>query len=144
MRPAHRNRCGRSARSTTEVRIVTGRMQDPVAPADFGERNVQFFPAALGDAGRTVQTAFLAAHSPVGECVDHNERSVIAVEGQQVECGIRIACVARDFDDVLEVVVGDPAGQAVGDVDFHPRLCEQNGWRTMGIEMSVETFISWT
>lgn len=122
MRSAQCYRRCRGTRATTKVRIVSGRMQNPVAPADFRKRNIQLLATALGHTSRTVQTSLLPTNTTVGEGVDHNKRSVVAVQRQQIKGRIWVACVARDLDDVRKVVLRNPGAHTVRDVDFHPRL----------------------
>lgn len=50
----------RAARSTTEVRVVTFWLQNPVVPSDVRKGNVQFLTAAFSHAIRTIYVALLA------------------------------------------------------------------------------------
>lgn len=125
VRAAQRDRGGRLARAATEVRIVAGRMDDPIVPADLGERNVQALAAARLHARRTVDVALRPARRPVRVRVDDNERPIVVVQAQQIERRMRLARRARDVDDVRQVLVLDPALHLAGNVDFHPQFCIQ-------------------
>lgn len=116
-------RCGRFARSSTKVSIVSARMQNPVIPADLGERDVKLFPTAFGRTRRTVHTSFLSFDPTIGVSVHHDEWTVVAVQRQQVGIWIMIASVARDLDNVVQVVLFDPCDHAMGYVNFYPGFC---------------------
>lgn len=123
---AQRYRCGRRARAATKVRMITGRLQNPIVPANVRKRNVQTVSTARRRRRRAIDVALRPSHRAAAVRVHHDERPEVVVEPQQSDGRMRFACGASHLDDVLRavaIVVSEPALHFAFDLDFHPAFC---------------------
>lgn len=123
MRAAHGEGDGRGARAPAEVGVVAARVQDPVAPADVLEADVQLVPAALLHVGLAVGVAL--GPVPLGQRrgLDHQEGLEPLLHRHRGRLALDRAGRAGYLDRVVQPLLLDPLPYRETHVRLHPALC---------------------
>jgi len=121
-----RNTRHRAAGSAAEVGIIALWLQDPVTPSDVPKGYVQVFATALCHSAGAVYATLLAAFPPPVLHVDHDERPVVLVHGDNLLHVADLAAPAGDLNEVAQLMTADPMLDGPLNVDLHPLIWKNN------------------
>lgn len=110
----------RCARTTTKVRMIAGRLQNPIIPTNISKRNVQFLTTTFCNTSRTINTASLPL--PFTPCtrINHNERLMNLTNVERALCCIHFTILTAHMYDMRQFMILKPILNSPGQIDFHP------------------------